>query len=71
MQKDTLGKRYYAGCENIDITEQLAIDRAKELFGAEHANVQPHSGAQANEAVYIACLHKGDKVLTMTLNSGA
>ena len=63
--------RYYAGCENIDKTEQLAIDRLKKLFGAEHANVQPHSGSQANEAVYIACLKKGDKVLTMTLNSGA
>lgn len=71
MQKDTHGKRYYAGCENIDITEQLAIDRACKLFGSEYANVQPHSGAQANEAVYIACLNKGDKVLTMTLNSGA
>lgn len=71
MQRVILGKRYYAGCENIDKTEQLAIDRAKELFGAEYVNVQPHSGAQANEAVYIACLQKGDKVLTMTLNSGA
>lgn len=71
MQKDIHGARYYAGCENIDKTEQIAIDRAKELFGAEHANVQPHSGSQANEAVYIACLKKDDKVLTMTLNSGA
>ncbi len=71
MQKDILGKRYYAGCENIDITENLARDRACKLFNAEYANVQPHSGAQANEAVYIACLKKGDKVLTMTLNSGA
>lgn len=71
MQKDIHGKRYYAGCENIDITENLARDRACELFNAEYANVQPHSGAQANEAVYIACLKKGDKVLTMTLNSGA
>lgn len=70
-QKDILGKRYYAGCENIDITENLAKDRACKLFNAEYANVQPHSGAQANEAVYIACLKKGDKVLTMTLNSGA
>ena len=70
MQRGILGKRYYAGCENIDITEDLARDRACKLFGAEYANVQPHSGAQANEAVYIACLHKGDKVLTMTLNSG-
>lgn len=65
------GARYYAGCINIDKSEQLAIDRAKKLFGAEHINVQSHSGAQANEAVYIACLKKGDKVLTMTLNSGA
>lgn len=71
MQKDTLGNRYYAGCENINITENLARDRACELFKAEYANVQPHSGAQANEAVYIASLKKGDKVLTMTLNSGA
>ena len=66
-----VGRRYYAGCENIDTTEQLAINRACKLFDAEYANVQPHSGAQANEAVYIACLKKGDKVLTMTLNSGA
>lgn len=63
--------RYYAGCINVDKSEQLAIDRAKKLFGAEHINVQSHSGSQANEAVYIACLKKGDKVLTMTLNSGA
>lgn len=65
------GARYYAGCINVDKSEQLAIDRAKKLFRAEHVNVQSHSGAQANEAVYIACLKKGDKVLTMTLNSGA
>lgn len=65
------GARYYAGCINVDKSEQLAIDRAKKLFGAEHINVQSHSGAQANEAVYIACLKKGDKILTMTLNSGA
>ena len=65
------GNRYYAGCEFVDITENLARDRACKLFNAEHANVQPHSGAQANEAVYIACLKTGDKVLTMTLNSGA
>lgn len=70
-QRDILGNRYYAGCENIDVTENLARDRACQLFGAEHANVQPHSGAQANEAVYIASLKKRDKVLTMTLNSGA
>ena len=71
MPKDILVKRDYAGCENIDVTENLARDRACKLFGAEYANVQPHSGAQANEAIYIACLKKGDKVLTMTLNSGA
>lgn len=65
------GKRYYAGCQNIDVTENLAKRRACLLFNAEYANVQPHSGAQANEAVYIACLKPGDKVLTMTLNSGA
>ena len=64
------GKRYYAGCQNVDVSENIARDRLKELFGAEHVNVQPHSGAQANEAVYTACLNKGDKVLTMTLNSG-
>lgn len=64
------GKRYYAGCQNVDVSENLARERLKELFGAEHANVQPHSGAQANEAVYVACLEKGDKVLAMTLNSG-
>ncbi len=65
------GNRYYAGCQYVDITENLARDRACKLFNAEYANVQPHSGAQANEAVYIACLKTGDKVLTMTLNSGA
>ncbi len=65
------GNRYYAGCKYIDVTENLARDRACKLFNAEYANVQPHSGAQANEAVYIACLKKDDKVLTMTLNSGA
>ena len=64
------GQRYYSGCQNIDIVENLACDRACKLFGAEHANVQPHSGAQANEAVYIACLEKGDTVLSMSLNSG-
>ena len=64
------GKRYYAGCQNVDVSENIARDRLKKLFGAEHVNVQPHSGAQANEAVYVACLEKGDKVLTMTLNSG-
>ena len=53
------GKRYYGGCEWVDVTEQLAIDRAKELFGADHANVQPHAGAQANNAVYMALLRSG------------
>lgn len=62
--------RYYAGCQNVDVSENLARERLKKLFNAEHVNVQPHSGAQANEAVYVACLEKGDKVLTMTLNSG-
>src|SRR5438270_13736073 len=57
------GKRYYGGCEHIDVAEQLAIDRAKELFGAEHANVQPHSGAQANAAVYHALLEPGDTMM--------
>ncbi len=57
------GKRYYGGCEVVDEVEQLAIDRAKELFGAEWANVQPHSGAQANAAVMLACLKPGDKIL--------
>ncbi|HTZ87619.1 MAG TPA: serine hydroxymethyltransferase, partial [Solirubrobacteraceae bacterium] len=56
------GRRYYGGCEWVDISEQLAIDRAKALFGAEHANVQPHSGAQANTAVYHALLQPGDKI---------
>lgn len=64
------GHRYYAGCSNVDISENLAKERLIKLFNAEHVNVQPHSGAQANEAVYVACLEKGDKVLTMTLNSG-
>jgi glycine hydroxymethyltransferase len=64
------GKRWYGGCENMDIIEQLAIDRAKELFGAEHANVQPHSGSSANMAVYFAMLKPGDKMLTMDLSHG-
>lgn len=64
------GKRYYGGCEFVDVVERLAIDRAKELFGAEHANVQPHSGAQANTAVYLAVLKPGDKVLGMSLAHG-
>lgn len=63
-------KRYYGGNEFIDVTEQLAIDRAKELFGADHANVQPHSGANANMAVYLALLNPGDKVLGMKLDHG-
>lgn len=64
------GKRWYGGCEQVDKVEQLAIDRAKQLFGAEHANVQPHSGAQANTAVYAAVLSPGDKVLGMNLSHG-
>ena len=64
------GKRYYGGCENADRVEQLAIDRAKQLFGAEHANVQPHAGAQANTAVYMAALQPGDTVLGMNLSHG-
>ncbi|HBA3382390.1 TPA: serine hydroxymethyltransferase [Escherichia coli] len=64
------GKRYYGGCENVDIVEQLAIDRAKELFGADYANVQPHSGSQANFAVYTALLEPGDTVLGMNLAHG-
>ena len=64
------GARYYGGCEYVDIVEQLAIDRAKELFGAEHANVQPHSGSQANVAVYLALLNPGDTILGMDLSHG-
>ena len=64
------GKRWYGGCENVDIVERLAIDRAKKLFGAEHANVQPHSGSGANMAVYFAFLKPGDKLLTMDLSHG-
>jgi glycine hydroxymethyltransferase len=64
------GARYYGGCEYVDITEQLAIDRAKELFGAEHANVQPHSGAQANAAVYHALLEPGDTLMGLSLAHG-
>ena len=63
-------KRYYGGCENVDIAEQLAIDRAKALFGADYANVQPHSGSQANAAVYFALLNAGDTVLGMSLAHG-
>ena len=61
-------KRYYGGCEVVDIVEQIAIDRAKELFGAEYVNVQPHSGSQANTAVYAACLKPGDKILGFDLS---
>ena len=64
------GKRYYGGCEYVDIAEQLAIDRVKELFGADYANVQPHSGSQANAAVYFALLNAGDTVLGMSLAHG-
>lgn len=63
-------KRWYGGCENVDVIEQLAIDRAKKLFGADHANVQPHSGSGANMAVYFAFLKPGDKMLTMDLSHG-
>jgi glycine hydroxymethyltransferase len=64
------GKRYYGGCEFMDVVEQLAIDRAKEIFGAEHVNVQPHSGSQANEAAYAALLEPGEKILSMDLSHG-
>jgi glycine hydroxymethyltransferase len=64
------GKRYYGGCEVVDVVEQIAIDRAKELFGAAYANVQPHSGSQANTAVYHACLKVGDKILGFDLSHG-
>jgi len=64
------GRRYYGGCENVDIAEELAIARARELFGAEHANVQPHSGSQANMAVYLTMLQPGDTVLGMSLAHG-
>ena len=65
------GRRYYGGCEHVDVAEQLAIDRAKELFGAAYVNVQPHSGSQANAAVYMALLEPGDHVLGMSLAHGA
>ncbi|MEE9510798.1 MAG: serine hydroxymethyltransferase, partial [Gammaproteobacteria bacterium] len=64
------GKRYYGGCENVDVAEALAIERARELFGASYANVQPHSGSQANAAVYMALLNPGDTILGMDLASG-
>src|SRR5690348_918855 len=64
------GRRYYGGCEWVDVAEQLAIDRAKELFGADHANVQPHSGAQANAAAYQALMQPGDTLLGLELAHG-
>src|SRR5215203_6526032 len=64
------GKRYYGGCEVVDEIEQLAIDRARSLFGAEHANVQPHAGAQANTAVYMGLLQPGDTILSLSLAHG-
>src|SRR5882762_4228295 len=64
------GKRYYGGCEWADVVEQTAIDRAKELFDAQHANVQPHSGAQANMSVYLAAIQYGDQILGMNLSHG-
>src|SRR5207249_7000080 len=64
------GRRYYGGCEYVDVVERLAIERALKLFGAERANVQPHSGAQANMAVFLACLQPGDTILTMDLAHG-
>ncbi|MGE5327389.1 MAG: serine hydroxymethyltransferase, partial [Deltaproteobacteria bacterium] len=64
------GKRYYGGCEFVDVAETLAIERAKKLFNAEHANVQPHSGAQANQSVYMTVLKPGDTVLGMNLAHG-
>ena len=64
------GKRYYGGCEDVDIVESIAIERAKKLFGCDYANVQPHSGAQANMAVFLAMLEAGDTVLGMNLNHG-
>ena len=64
------GKRYYGGCEYVDVVEQLAIDRAKQLFGADYANVQPHSGSQANGAVYLALCQPGDTIMGMSLAHG-
>jgi glycine hydroxymethyltransferase len=64
------GKRYYGGCEHVDVAEQLAIDRAKAVFGAEHVNAQPHAGAQANNAVYMALLEPGDKIMGLALDNG-
>src|ERR1700748_1843213 len=64
------GKRYYGGCAHVDVVEQLAIDRAKQLFGAAYANVQPHSGSQANAAAYLALVSPGDGLLGMSLDHG-
>ena len=64
------GRRYYAGCENVDVSEQLAIERAKQLFGAENANVQPHSGSQANMAAFFSIVKPGDRIMGMSLNHG-
>src|SRR5918996_1404178 len=64
------GRRYYGGCEHVDVAERLAIERARDLFGAEHANVQPHAGAQANAAAYAALLEPGDRILGMKLDHG-
>jgi len=64
------GKRYYGGCEYVDVVERLAIDRLKQLFGCDHANVQPHSGAQANTAVYMSVCKPGDTILGMNLSHG-
>ena len=64
------GRRYYGGCEFVDVVERLAIDRAKKLFGAEHVNVQPHSGSQANMAIYLTVLKPGDTILGMNLAHG-
>src|SRR5665213_1627737 len=64
------GKRWYGGCENVDVVERLAIERAKKLFGAEHVNVQPHSGSQANMAMYLSVLKPGDGVMGLNLAHG-
>jgi glycine hydroxymethyltransferase len=64
------GKRYYGGCENVDIVEELGRERLKKLFGSEHANIQPHSGAQANTAVYFAAVQPGDTIMGMNLSHG-
>src|SRR5438094_3427828 len=64
------GRRYYGGCENVDVVEELAIQRAKQIFGADHVNVQPHSGSQANMAAYLSVLKPGDAVLGMDLSQG-